>query len=56
MSILVIVAGVALALVMLCVVIAAMCPPKEYKGDLGSAGGAESSGKTSVLFVGRKEA
>ena len=56
MSILFIVAGVVLALVVLCVVIAAMCPPKEYKGDLGSAGGAEPSGKTTVLFVGRKEA
>ena len=51
-----IVVGVILALVVLCVIIAAMCPPKEYKGDLGSTGGAESSGKTSVLFVGRKEA
>lgn len=51
-----IVAGVVLALVVLCVIIAAICPPKEYKGDLGSAGGAEPSGKTVVLFVGRKEA
>ena len=51
-----IVVGVILALVVLCVIIAAVFPPKEYKGDLGSTGGAESSGKTSVLFVGRKEA
>ena len=56
MSILVIVGGAVLALVVLCVVMAAMFPPKEYKGDLGSTGGAESSGKTTVLFVGRKEA
>ena len=51
-----IVVGVVLALVVLCVIIAAMCPPKEYKGDLGSAGCGEPSGKTTVIFVGRKEA
>ena len=56
MSILVIVGGAVLALVVLCVVIAAMFPPKEYKGDLGSTGSTDPSGKTAVLFVGRKEA
>ena len=56
MSILVIVGGTVLALVVLCVIIEAMCPPKEYKGESGSGGGTEPSGKTVVLFIGRKEA
>ena len=56
MSILLIVGGAVLALVVLCVIIAAMFPPKEYNGDLGSAGSTDPSGKTSVVFVGRKEA
>jgi len=38
------------------VILAAIFPPKEYKGDLASCGGMELSGKTAVLFIGRKEA
>ena len=38
LSIVGIVAGIALALVVACVILAAMFPPKEYKGELTDAG------------------
>ncbi|MGN0854409.1 MAG: hypothetical protein ACI4R9_02685 [Kiritimatiellia bacterium] len=49
-------AGMVLVLVAACVILAAMFPPKEYKGDVGAVGDADSSGKTPVLFIGRQEA
>ena len=36
-------AGVALALVVACVILAAMFPPEEYKGDLDASCRAESA-------------
>ena len=55
LSIVGIIAGIVLSLIVLFVIIAAICPPKEYKGDLGPSGGAKSLEKTTVLFIGRKE-
>ena len=41
-------AGVALALVVACVILAAMFPPKEYKGDLCAGGRVNDIGNNEV--------